>query len=96
MKIEFSELAVFELIDAESYYELQQTGLGKIFKNYIKEHLEILPRNPLAFPKVSRNIRKFTLTKFPVKIYYSILEDRIIIVSLRHQSKKPGDWDKRK
>ncbi len=73
--------------------KIEFSELGIIFKEYVRNHLEMLSQNPLAFPKVSKNIRKFTLSKFPFKIYYSILENRIIIVSIRHQSRKPTNWD---
>ena len=89
MKIEFSELAFFELKDSFDYYESEQKGLGKRFSIYIKKQVFLLSNNPLAFPKVSQKIRKFTLQKFPFKIYYAVDKDKLLILSIRHQSQKP-------
>lgn len=94
MKIEFSELAVIELREAIAFYESQMLELGSRFSAYIKKQVKLLSHNPLAFPKVSKDIRKFSLQKFPFKIYYSFNKSILLILSIRHQSKRPVSFAK--
>ncbi len=94
MNIEFSEFAFLELNEAKIYYDSQYFGLGDKFSAYIKKQVKLLADNPLAFPKVSKNIRKFSLQKFPFKIYYSFNKSILLILSIRHQSKKPVSFTK--
>ncbi len=92
MKVIFSEIAKYELDDAVSYYELQFEGLGNRFKNEVKSSVIRILRYPEAWPIERGEIRKYTMSKFPYKILYSIENDHIFIVALAHQHRKPNYW----
>lgn len=89
MKLEFSELAQSELEDARDYYNLQQENLGEGFKRHIKESVENIIQFPTLYPKISNKLHRVVVHKFPYSIFYALLEERIIIVSLAHQHRKP-------
>jgi plasmid stabilization system protein ParE len=89
MKLEFSELAQTELEDARIYYNLQQDELGERFKEHIKQSVDSIVEFPTLYPKVTDELHKVVVHKFPYSIFYVLLVERIIIVSIAHQHRKP-------
>ena len=89
MRLEFSELAQTELEDARTYYNLQQEELGERFKEHIKESVDNIAQFPLLYPKVTDELHRVVMHKFPYSIFYVLFDDRIVIVSVAHQHRKP-------
>ena len=89
MKLEFSELAQKELEDARAYYNLQQEALGEQFKEHIKESVDSIAQFPTLYPKVTEELHRVVVYKFPYSIFYVLLDEKIIIVSIAHQHRKP-------
>ena len=89
MKLSFSALAHAEFQDAKAYYNLQQEGLGERFKAHLHEHTELIKSFPLLYPKVTQELHRIVLYKFPYSIYYIVEDEEIIIVSVAHQHRKP-------
>ena len=92
MDIEVTEFARLEFDDAIQYYELEKKGLGLQFKSEIKKALDRIQKYPFAWPIEKGTVRKYILHKFPYKILYSTKEDKIIILAVGHQHRKPGYW----
>ena len=46
MKVIFSEIAKYELEDAEAYYELEMQGLGKRFKQEVQTSIRRILQYP--------------------------------------------------
>lgn len=92
MNIIFSEYAKQELEDAVISYEFKYLGLGKKFKKEVHRAVLKIIAYPQAWPKISGDIRKYSLYKFPYKILYSIEEEHIFIIVVAHQHRKPGYW----
>jgi plasmid stabilization system protein ParE len=89
MKLEFSQLAYTELEDARAYYNLQQEELGERFKKHIKEAIDNIIRFPSLYPKVTDDLHRVVVHKFPYSIFYTLLDETIVIVSIAHQHRKP-------
>ena len=89
MKLEFSELAKLEIEDAKDYYNLQQEDLGERFKEHIKESVDTIAQFPLLYPKVTDELHRVVVHKFPYSIFYILLDETIVIVSVAHQHRKP-------
>jgi plasmid stabilization system protein ParE len=89
MKLEFSALAKTELEDARAYYNLQQKELGERFKEHIKESMDSIIQFPTLYPKVTDELHRVVVHKFPYSIFYVQIDERIVIVSIAHQHRKP-------
>lgn len=76
----------------KTYYELQQPGLGEKFENEIKQALKRIESFLDAFPLVIDEIRKYTLHRFPYKIYFCNQNDVIVILAIAHQHSIPFYW----
>ena len=89
MNIEISTLANSELENAIEYYNLQQLKLGDNFKYEIKQDINSISQNPNLYPDVADRLKRVVIYKFPYNIYYTILKDKIVIVSIAHQHRRP-------
>lgn len=92
MQVLFSELALKELDDATTYYELEYSGLGSNFRAEIKKSIERIVEHPLAWSIERGEVRRALLHRFPYKILYSIEKDHMFIIAIAHQHRKPDYW----
>lgn len=92
MKIIFSRLAKQELDDAISYYELEDTGLGRRFKQEVRKAALRIAAYPEAWSVERGEGRKCLLHKFPHKLLYSVEKDQILIIAVAHLHRKPDYW----
>jgi len=92
MNIEFLPLAKLELDDAIEYYELQLEGLGKRFKEEVRNSINRISIFPKAWTVIRPNIRKCVMHKFPYNILYSIQKNTILIIAISHHHRQPEYW----
>jgi toxin ParE1/3/4 len=88
----FHPLAEQELLDAVSYYEEQETGLGLEYLGEIEHAVNFLMRYPEAGSKMRGSIRRLTLPKFPYSLLYRVLEGQIRVLAVAHHKRKPQYW----
>ncbi|NEW59882.1 type II toxin-antitoxin system RelE/ParE family toxin [Sulfurovum sp. bin170] len=89
MILEISELAQLEIEDSKSYYNLQQKNLGDRFKKHIQDSIDNIIKSPTLYPKITPQLHRVVVHKFPYNIFYALLDDTIIIVSVAHQHREP-------
>ena len=87
--------ARLEFRDAIAYYENCRDGLGLGFLHEVYMSINRIAETPLLWSKFSFSSRRFLTKRFPYSILYQILEDRVLIVAVAHQSRKPGYWKDR-
>ena len=95
MKVKIHELAVREFDDAIDWYEMQSSGLGKRFREQVKEQIKKIKTNPTWFLVEEEPVYKAFIPKFPYKILYAVEEDSIVIWSIPHLHRKPWYWQSR-
>jgi toxin ParE1/3/4 len=88
----FHPLAEQELLDAISYYEEQENGLGLDYLGEVEHSVNFLMRYPEAGSKVRDAIRRLTLPKFPYSLLYRVLEEQIRVLAVAHHKRKPQYW----
>jgi uncharacterized secreted protein with C-terminal beta-propeller domain len=91
----FHQAAKEELFSARDYYDDLVFGLGKSFILEIEKTINIIKRNPLAYPVIKQNIRKAVIMKFPYSLLYIIEGDKIYLLAIMHQKRKPLYWKNR-
>lgn len=89
MTIEISTLAYSEIEDARVYYNLQQENLGERFKEHIKQSVDSIAQFPMLYPKITDELHRVIVHKFPYSIFYALFDEKIVIVSVAHQHRKP-------
>ncbi|MFN4254457.1 MAG: type II toxin-antitoxin system RelE/ParE family toxin [Saprospiraceae bacterium] len=94
-EISFHPEAELELAEAVGWYENQQEGLGFAFwEDYLKVRNR-LQNTPAIFPTVYDGIRRANFRKFPYSIFFSLVEQSILIFAVFHQKREPEDWFER-
>ena len=92
MKIKIHEIAALELDEASEWYEIQSKGLGKRFKNSVKDQLKKIKQNPNCFLKETGDLYKAYLPKFPYKILFTSDKEKIVIWAIAHMHRQPWYW----
>jgi plasmid stabilization system protein ParE len=92
MKVEYTNRAVADLrkasVDSRAAFgDLVAAALER----RIREVVEHIAANPGAAPQVVQRsgMRVFPLIRYPYKIFYRVLVDRVRIVHIRHTSRRP-------
>lgn len=93
MKISHHVAALEETVKAAEYFDEQNPGLGGRFVEEIDTVVRDIARSPLASPRTKYGTRKRILVStFPYTIHYKLIDDRIVIVAVAHQSRDPEYW----
>jgi plasmid stabilization system protein ParE len=92
MKVEYTNRAVADLRKASAdsrsaFGELVAAQLEKRIQDVVAH----IAAHPDAAPQVAQRpgVRVFPLIRYPYKIFYRVLVDRIRIVHVRHASRRP-------
>ena len=91
----FHELAEFELNDAIIYLENEREGLGLRFLSVVQDAVTHIQQHPQASPVILQDIRCKVLRRFPYNIIFSIKPDRIRILAIASQKRRPFYWQGR-
>jgi len=88
----FHELAELEMNDAAVFLEIEQVGLGLRFLSAVETAVAHIREYPEASPLIIQDIRRKVLKRFPYSILYSIKPDRIRILAVANQRRRPLYW----
>lgn len=83
--------AVIELTNAIVWYEEQQEGLGRRFREQINNKLKRVCANPLHYKISYKKYHEVLLDNFPFLIVYTIIEKEslVIVIAIFHTSRNP-------
>ena len=90
-KIVFSADALADVKEATKWYNSQQKGLGKRFKEDIKNVIRAIISNPFHASVKYETIRTSTCKTFPYNVHYEVneAENTVRIISIFHFSRRP-------
>ena len=92
LRVTVHELAEFELNDATVFLENERQGLGHRFLSAVEAAVEQIQQHPLASPIIMEDIRSKVLRRFPYSIMFSVKPDRIRILAIANQKRRPFYW----
>ncbi len=83
--------AIKELLEAWTWYEEKQVGLGDRFENEVYKSLKEVERHPKRYHERKQSFRSKKIKTFPYLIIYLIEEKEklILISSIFHTSRNP-------
>jgi plasmid stabilization system protein ParE len=93
--VEYHPLALEELIDSAEYYEARAELLGESFLDEVERAVADVSESPEQWPYFVMNSRRRLLDRFPYSIVYLIETERIYILAVMHQRRRPVYWRKR-
>ena len=84
-----------DLREARKWYEGQRAGLGAEFMDAVEATLAGIQAMPQRFPEVSPGFRRALVDRFPYKVIFRELGQRVIVVAVYHNSREPAGWQER-
>lgn len=81
--------AIEDIQESFNWYEKQKLGLGSEFREEVEKGLIQLMTNPLYYTSISKNLRRCRIKRFPFLIIYGIDKKRVVVIGVRHMSRKP-------
>ena len=84
-----------EMTEASVFYETATSGLGAGFLDEVGRVINILRVHPELGQPVGRGLRRALLHRFPFSLIYSAEVDKIVIIAVAHQRRRPDYWRNR-
>ncbi|HEY9535412.1 MAG TPA: hypothetical protein VIQ77_12795 [Mucilaginibacter sp.] len=81
-----------DILDAFSWYESRQPGLGKDFQLCLETGFNLISRDPSLFQKRYKSVRIHFIERFPYGIHYLVDKNTIKVFGLFHTSRNPTRW----
>jgi plasmid stabilization system protein ParE len=81
-----------EFFQATAYYAEISTRLADRFVNEVESVLISIAQNPFRYRTYRGSYRVKSLKKYPFSIFYRVMEDRVMVLAIYHQSREPGRW----
>ena len=94
-KFIFHKEASAEVTEASIYYEEKSEGLGFSFLVELNRCLDQIIANPKSCQLVSKEIRCKPFKRFPYSLLYATTTDKIHVVAVAHQKRRPNYWHDR-
>ena len=94
--IDFHPDAALEAKDAVDYYDGLRPGLGDDFRAELDAALGRLQQSPQFYAAESGSIRVCPLHRFPYAVYFELFVERIHILAVAHQHRRPYYWMERR
>jgi toxin ParE1/3/4 len=81
--------AELDLERIEDWYDSQQAGLGREFRNAVDVAVARIADNPLAYPDRYRGARRVLLRRFPYVLWYRALDTFVVVLACVHGRRDP-------
>jgi len=96
MKVEYSNRAVSDLRKIAADSRAYGDAVAAALTDRIREIVAYIGDHPEAAPPVLERpgMRVMPLIRYPYKIFYRILEDRVRILHIRHAARRPWARDR--
>lgn len=95
MEVEFHPEAAAEFGAAAVYYEEEVPGLGEAFISELEKVAELIKLHPFIGNPIDEIFRRVVLVRFPFSAIYCREDEKLLIVAVAHQRRKPGYWRSR-
>jgi plasmid stabilization system protein ParE len=95
VRLEFHPEARLEFLDAVTYYESCQSGLGERFVQSVDAAIAGIGENPEAWAEIEQDVRRKLTRVFPYALLYTVEPEYILVVAVMHCHKEPGYWRSR-
>ncbi len=96
MRIEFLAEARLEFLEALSFYDAEQSGLGKRFKDELDQKIRWIAANPEVLRVRRGGYRRMNLRIFPYYIPYVIRGEIVWLLAVAQGHRRPHYWIHRK
>ncbi len=90
--VSFQQLAKAEFFDAVEYYGSINRELALAYIAAVEQAIAYIRQYPEGSPKIGETIRRKLVYGFPYGLLYAIHPDRIRILAVMNQRRRPFYW----
>ena len=90
-----SPAARLDILDAQSWYDQQRTGLGEAFSLAVEKLFDQIAGMPALYAVIEDDVRGAKVPRFSYNVYYRLLADRVEVLAVMHASRDPQAWQSR-
>ncbi|HEV7486043.1 MAG TPA: type II toxin-antitoxin system RelE/ParE family toxin [Thermoanaerobaculia bacterium] len=95
MSGELHDEAKAEVVEAAAYLESQRPGYGDRFLAAFESARQFVINHPRSGRPETSDVRAWPVQGFSYSIVYTLDEDEVFIVAVRHHRRLPGYWRSR-
>ncbi len=92
----FHEDARTEFDEAADFYGMERASLGLAFVAAVEAAVARVCEYPDSCPIIRGRVRKVRVRRFPYSVMYSIVEERIRVLAVAHDRRRPYYWSGRR
>jgi len=92
MNIEFHPEASLEFLAAADFYENEVPGLGEGFISEVERITALIESHPAIGKPIDEVFRRAVLVRFPFSVIYSAESNKLWVIAVAHQRRRPGYW----
>lgn len=96
MRFEYHPEAAGELTSSIEYYEEKSQGLGIDFLDELEDAIAQALAHPKSGSLITDQVRRILLARFPYEVIYEVTDNIVLIIAVKHLSRRPGYWKTRK
>lgn len=93
--VTFHEDARTEFDEAANFYNMERAGLGVAFVHEVERAVARVREYPASCPILRGRVRKTRVHRFPYAVLYSAVDERIRVLAVAHDRRRPFYWSGR-
>jgi plasmid stabilization system protein ParE len=78
-----------DVLAGRVWYEDKSPGLGEEFLRVFYACTQAVARNPMAYQRVHRDLRRCLLRRFPYAVYSRVVDDCVVVFGVFHCARDP-------
>jgi len=91
-QLEFHPEVTNDIKGSYLWYEDKLQGLGNRFLNELEDGYTSIQNFPDTWANFQYGFKRYILNKFPFSILYKVTDEKIVVVAVMHNSRKPNYW----
>jgi plasmid stabilization system protein ParE len=91
-RIVFSPKAALDAVEAYSWYEARELGLGEEFLRSVEACLEGVRRHPQLYRVAVDDFRRAVVRRFPYEVFYEATGKTVYVYAVFHSAQDPTKW----
>jgi len=91
-QLEFHPEVTSDIKGSYLWYEDKLQGLGNRFLNELEDGYTAIQNFPDTWANFQYGFKRYILNKFPFSILYKVTEEKIVVVAVMHNSRRPNYW----
>lgn len=91
-QLEFHPEVTNDIKGSYLWYEDKLQGLGDRFLTELEDGYTSIQNFPDTWANFQYEFKRYILNKFPFSILYKVTKEKIVVVAIMHNSRKPNYW----